>query len=145
MSLETVLGNATDNLAALIAESKAAITHDPLPAVRGDAVQLTLVVQNLIFNAIKFRGSDTPQVHLSAQREADTWVISVADNGIGIPPELADQIFRLFVRLHPREQYSGTGTGLAICKRIIARHGGEIWVESELGQGSTFLFQLPAE
>jgi len=101
--------------------------------------------QNLIGNAIKFRGSEPPHVHLSASRNGDRWTFSVRDNGIGIAPEYARRIFILFQRLHSREKYAGTGIGLAICQKIVERHGGDIWVESELGRGATFYFTLPGE
>jgi chemotaxis family two-component system sensor kinase Cph1 len=100
--------------------------------------------QNLIGNAIKFRGSEPPRVHVSARRNGDGWTFSVRDNGIGIAPEYAKRIFILFQRLHSREKYAGTGIGLAICQKIVERHGGHIWVESELGKGATFYFTLPA-
>jgi light-regulated signal transduction histidine kinase (bacteriophytochrome) len=108
-----------------------------------DATQLTQLFQNLISNAIKFCSDQPPQIHISSQRRADTWLFSVQDNGIGIDSEYIDRIFLIFQRLHSRGEYPGTGIGLAICKKIIERHGGSIWVESQPGQGSTFYFTIP--
>ena len=127
-----------------IAESGATITQDPLPTVWGDATRLGRVMQNLIGNALKFRGPTPPQVHVSAQREGKQWRFSVRDNGIGIDPAQAGRLFQVFRRLHTRKEYPGTGIGLAICKKIVEQHGGQIWVESELGKGATFFFTLPA-
>jgi signal transduction histidine kinase len=127
-----------------IAESGATVTHDPLPMVRADASQLGQVFQNAVSNALKFRGHAPPQIHVTAQAEGQQWVFAVRDNGIGIAPQYAEQIFAVFRRLHTRAQYPGTGMGLAICKKIIERHGGRMWVASALGQGATFYFTLPA-
>lgn len=140
---ETVLNGVLSNLDVLIKENGAVITHDPLPTVMADSTQLSQVFQNLISNAIKFRGEETPEIWISAKKEEDRWVFSVADNGIGIDPKHSERIFKVFQRLHKRREYSGTGIGLAVVKRIIERHGGEIWVESELGKGSTFYFTIP--
>jgi PAS domain S-box-containing protein len=141
---ENILKQALSNLQQTIEENNAEVTWESLPAVMGDAEQLVLVFQNLIANGIKFRREDVPpQVHVSAEREDDEWVFSVADNGIGIDPEQADRIFQIFQRLHTEEEYPGTGIGLALCKRIVERHGGRIWVESEVGEGSTFSFTIP--
>jgi len=137
------LNRAVSNLQATIRESQALVTHGPLPTVRADASQLTQVLQNLIGNAIKFHGEDPPRIHVSTQLEDHTWVFSVADNGLGIAPQYADRIFDVFQRLHTRDQYSGTGIGLAICKKVVERHGGQIWVESEPGKGATFYFRIP--
>ena len=134
------------NLAGAIAESGATITCDNLPSVSVNATQLQQLFQNLIGNAIKYHSSDVPPaVHIAARRERQNWLFSVGDNGIGIEPEYKEKIFGLFKRLHSGDEYSGTGIGLAICKRIVERHGGRIWVESELGKGSTFHFTLPIE
>jgi PAS domain S-box-containing protein len=127
----------------LIEESGATISFDPLPTVVADATQLSQVFLNLIGNAIKFRGNEPPRIHISAARIDGYWRFSVRDNGIGIEPQYFDRIFIIFKRLHTRDTYSGTGIGLALCKRIIERHGGEIWVTSEPGMGSTFYFTLP--
>ncbi len=129
-----------------IADAGAAISHDPLPVVMADEAQLAQVFQNLIANALKFRrGDEVPRVHISAEPVDDMWRFSVADNGIGVDPAQEERIFQIFQRLHPSEAYPGTGLGLALCKRIVERHGGRIWVESEPGKGSTFCFTWPAE
>ncbi len=162
---ETILAQATANLQITIEENAAIVTHDLLPAVTGDDVQLTQLLQNLIGNAIKFRRAEPPRVHISAAlRMADSrwqmadnqppsaishqpsaeWVFSVSDNGIGIDPQYFDRIFVIFQRLHTRDDYHGTGIGLAISKRIVERHGGRIWVESQPGQGTIFYFTIPA-
>jgi PAS domain S-box-containing protein len=153
-----VLDDALWNLNYAIEEASATVTHDPLPTVLADHTQLLQIFQNLIGNAIKFRGEVPPVVHISAQAENAQqgnegnppfphpafFVFSVRDNGIGIAPEYHDRIFGVFQRLHTRTEYPGTGIGLAICRRVIERHGGRIWVESQFGQGTTFYFTLPA-
>jgi PAS domain S-box-containing protein len=144
LACEAVLVRTLQNLQAAITDSGAEITHEPLPTVRGDEQQLGLVFQNLLSNALKFRGPEPPRIHLSVRQDGPYWVFSVQDNGIGLDPQHAERIFGVFQRLHAREQYQGTGIGLAICKKIVERHGGRIWVESELGKGATFLFTLPA-
>jgi PAS domain S-box-containing protein len=140
---QAVLGEALRNLTATIAESQAVITNANLPTVRADAAQLVLVFQNLLANAIKFRGQDLPRVHISAQERPGEWVFAVQDNGIGIAPQHAERVFVIFQRLHTREEYPGTGIGLAVCQRIVERHGGKIWFTSAPGNGSTFFFTVP--
>ena len=138
-----VLGEALRNLAALVEENRAVITHENLPTVCADGSQLVLVFQNLIANAIKFRRADVPRIHVSAQDKGGEWVFAVKDNGIGIESRHADRIFVIFQRLHTHEEYSGNGIGLAVCKRVVERHGGKIWFESEPGKGATFFFTIP--
>jgi signal transduction histidine kinase len=140
---EAVLQSALLNLQATIKDSGAEITHDPLPIVLGDEIQLAQVFQNLISNAIKYRRDEPPRIHISASEQDCEWLFSVSDNGIGIDAQYHDRVFGIFKRLHGRE-LPGTGMGLAICKRIVERHKGRIWVESEVGKGSTFYFTIPA-
>ncbi len=132
------------NLRSVIEETAADITYDLLPTVMADAPQLKRLFQNLIGNAIKFGGKERPRIHISAERKENNWVFSVKDNGIGFDVQFADRIFVVFQRLHARQEYPGTGIGLAICKKIVEHHGGHIWVESEPGKGSTFYFTIPA-
>jgi light-regulated signal transduction histidine kinase (bacteriophytochrome) len=138
------LTNALVNLQASIEAGGAQVTHAELPTLKADSAQLTQLFQNLIGNAVKFKGQAPPRVHVAAQQKDKEWVFSVADNGIGIEPQYYERIFQIFQRLHGRGQYPGTGIGLAICKKIVERHGGRIWVESTCGKGSTFFFTLPA-
>jgi signal transduction histidine kinase len=141
-NLDAVVKSAVMNLEASIHEANATIACDPLPTVMGDQTQLTQVFQNLVSNAIKYRGDEQPRITVSSEQGGDEMTVSVTDNGIGIDPQYSERIFGIFKRLHGRE-LPGTGMGLAICKRIIERHRGRIWVESELGKGSTFRFTLP--
>jgi chemotaxis family two-component system sensor kinase Cph1 len=126
-----------------IEENKAEISIDPLPTVIADESQMTQVMQNLIGNAIKFHGSDLPIVHVSSSLGEKEWIFSVKDNGIGLDIANAEKIFLMFQRLHGREEYPGTGIGLAIVKKIVDRHGGRVWVESRPGKGATFFFTIP--
>jgi PAS domain S-box-containing protein len=145
VDLNSVFSAAVSNLSASIRENNASITKDDLPAVSGDKAQLERLFQNLIGNSVKFRRKDVPPVvHVSAKREDADWVFSVRDNGIGIEPQYFDRVFQIFQRLHSRGEYPGTGIGLSICKQIVDRHHGRIWIESTPGQGSTFLFTIPA-
>jgi len=137
------LALALANLQRSIEENKAVVTYDALPKVLADSSQLSRLFQNLIGNAIKFNGNELPKIHISAELKGEEWIFSVSDNGIGIDPKNFDRIFTVFQRLHAREEYEGTGIGLAICKKIVERHGGRIWVESEFGKGTTFYFTLP--
>jgi PAS domain S-box-containing protein len=137
------LGQALDNLKVASEESGLRLTHDPLPTVLADASQLVQLFQNLIGNAVKFRSDQPPRVHVGVERRAGEWLFAIQDNGIGIEPQYAERIFVIFQRLHSITKYPGTGIGLAICKKIIERHGGRIWVQSELGKGATFCFTLP--
>jgi PAS domain S-box-containing protein len=145
-----VLARALGSLQSVVAESGARVTSDPLPVVLADGGQLEQLFQNLVGNAIKFRRPGVPpEVHVAAQRRTDDgrdeWLFSVRDNGIGLDPAYADQVFAMFQRLHTREEYAGTGIGLAICRKIVERHGGRIWVDSTPGGGATFSFTLPVE
>jgi len=126
-----------------IEQSGAVVTRDSLPVVMGDDIQLVQLFQNLIGNSIKFCGDRVPRIHISADAQGNEWDFSIRDNGIGIAPEYFERIFSLFQRLHNRKEYPGTGIGLAICKKVVERHGGRIWLESEPGTGSTFYFTIP--
>ena len=138
------LNHALANLKVAIEESGTVVTHDQLPTVMADETQLTRLLQNLIGNGIKFHKNNArPKIHVSALRTDGGWTFSVHDNGIGIAPEYFERIFKIFQRLHTSQEYAGTGIGLAVCKKIVERHGGEIWVKSELGQGATFYFTIP--
>ncbi len=141
---EGVVDRVMQNLFFAIQESNSTIETTPLPKVNADPGQLGMVFQNLIANAIKFHREEPPYIHISAEKSGSMWRFAVRDNGIGIDPAFNDRIFEIFQRLHTRDKYPGTGVGLAIVKKIIERHGGDIWVESELGKGSTFYFTLPA-
>lgn len=140
---EAILEEALTNLRVSIESSRAEVTHDPLPSVTADPTQLVQLFQNLVGNAIKFRGKADPLIHVSAQQNEAAWLFSVRDNGIGIDPQYSSRIFGIFQRLHGRGEYPGTGIGLAICRKIVEGHGGRIWVESEPGSGATFFFTLP--
>jgi light-regulated signal transduction histidine kinase (bacteriophytochrome) len=158
VSCSTILGIVLSNLGRAIEESGAVITVDELPTVEGEEIQFIQLFQNLIGNAIKYRSDRPPRVHISARPAAECgvlsaecggratidtgWIFSVSDNGIGIDPAHSERIFQIFYRLH-HNRYPGTGIGLAVCKKIVERHGGRIWVESEPGRGSTFYFTIP--
>jgi signal transduction histidine kinase len=142
ISFERALGGALENLRASIVESNAVVTHDPLPELEAEPVHVQQIFQNLVSNAIKYRGSEAPRVHIGAVRRDGVWQFSVRDNGIGIEPQYQEQVFGLFKRLHSGNRYSGTGLGLAICKKLVERYRGRIWVESKPGEGSTFFFTL---
>ncbi len=145
VSAGAVLADALNNLAAAVSESGAQVTHAELPVVLADPVQLLQLFQNLVGNALKFRGPAAPRVHVAAREAAAQWVFEVRDNGIGIEAKHHQRIFEIFQRLHTREEYPGAGIGLALCKRIVERHGGAIWLESTPGQGTTFFFALPKQ
>ncbi|HSN04486.1 MAG TPA: ATP-binding protein [Nitrospira sp.] len=131
------------NLRLAVEENRAVVTHDALPVVTADGGQLGQLFQNLIGNAIKFHGEEPPRVHVSVELRNNEWQFAVRDNGIGVDPQYAERIFVIFQRLHNREDYPGTGIGLALCKKIVERHGGRIWVESPIGRGAVFYFTLP--
>jgi light-regulated signal transduction histidine kinase (bacteriophytochrome) len=143
VSSENALRQALKNLRGAIEESGALVTHDPLPTVLADDSQLTQLFQNLVGNAIKYQNAGVPRVHVAAVKNGSSkWMFSVQDNGLGIDPQYFERIFGMFQRLHKREEFAGTGIGLAICKKIVERHGGSISVESRPGHGSTFRFAL---
>jgi PAS domain S-box-containing protein len=147
ISMDHVVTLALTNLREAIADAKAVVTRGALPDVRGDSVQLGQLVQNLVGNALKFRSLAPPRISIEVERSGADWVFAVRDDGIGILPEYQERIFVVFQRLHSRQEYAGTGIGLAVCKKVAERHGGKLWVESSgrPGEGSTFYFSLPAE
>jgi light-regulated signal transduction histidine kinase (bacteriophytochrome) len=141
---EAIVDRAITNLQITIQETGAVITREPMPRVMADPTQLTSLFQNLIGNAIKYRQKDRPpEVHLGVEQKDGDWMFFVRDNGIGIDQKYWDRVFVIFQRLHGRGEYEGTGIGLAVCKKIVERHGGHIWVDSEPGRGSTFFFTMP--
>ena len=140
---EAAFDCALTNLQVAVDESGAVITHHPLPVVMADASQLTQVFQNLIGNAIKFCSQELPRIHVAAEPRGNEWLFSIRDNGIGIDPQYHDRIFDMSQRLHSRTEYPGSGVGLAICDKVVKRHGGRIWVESQTGKGATFYFTIP--
>ena len=144
VDMNVVLSKAVSNLALLISTNRASVVSDPMPVIRADETQMVQLLQNLVGNAVKYHGQRAPEVRISSAERGNSWVFSVQDNGIGIAPEHQDRVFDMFQRLHTREEYEGTGIGLAISKKIVERHGGQIWVESEPGKGSTFCFTVPA-
>jgi PAS domain S-box-containing protein len=141
---EQILDQTARNLRAVVADAGAVITHDPLPTIPADETQLLQVFQNLIGNAVKFRRDEPPQIHVSAVKNENEWIFSFKDNGIGMESRHLDRIFVIFQRLHKRSRYDGTGMGLAIVKKVVERHNGRVWVESEPGKGTTFYFTIPA-
>jgi light-regulated signal transduction histidine kinase (bacteriophytochrome) len=143
VSMQEVFDQTVANLRNVIAETGAEITHDSLPEVIGDETQFGQLLMNLFSNAMKFRSEQAPRIHLGVRQEGARWVFSVRDNGIGIDSGSFERIFQVFQRLHTRQKCPGSGIGLAICKRIVERHGGSIWLESQVGQGSTFYFTVP--
>jgi light-regulated signal transduction histidine kinase (bacteriophytochrome) len=140
--LKDVVTDALNNLAESIRETEAVVTCDDLPTIVANPSQMLRLFQNLIGNAIKFKGEAKPQIYIASQTGESEWQISVQDNGVGIEPQYFERIFVIFQRLYTRNEYPGTGIGLALCKKIVERHGGRIWVESELGKGSTFYFTI---
>ena len=144
-SCESALNDAIQNVRSLVEESGAAITRESLPQVIGDPIQLTRLFQNLLVNSIKYRTAEPPRIHIAAHGDGGQWLFSVKDNGVGIEPQYAEKIFGIFRCLQPRDKNTGSGMGLAICRKIVSRHGGRIWVESALGEGATFYFTLPGE
>lgn len=141
--MQTALNGVLSYLKPYIEENHAQITYDSLPSIRGDSSQIKQLLQNLLSNAIKFHNHENPLIHISVEESRNEWTFGVSDNGIGIDPRHQEQIFKVFKRLHTREEYTGSGIGLSICKKIVERHGGHIWVESELEKGSTFYFTIP--
>jgi light-regulated signal transduction histidine kinase (bacteriophytochrome) len=141
---DEILDSVLENIATTLTESGATVTRDKLPTVYVHENRLSQIFQNLISNALKYRGEQPPHVHVSAREREGWWVFSVSDNGIGIDPRFANQIFGLFKRLHRQDEYPGSGIGLAVCQRLVERYGGRIWLEESIpGQGSTFSFTLP--
>jgi light-regulated signal transduction histidine kinase (bacteriophytochrome) len=142
-SCESSLDDAIRNIRSLIDENAAVIERStPLPAVIGDPVQLTRLFQNLLVNSIRYRAEEPPRIQIAAEDRGGEWLVSVRDNGIGIEPQYAEKVFGIFKILQPRAKSSGSGMGLAICRKIVSRHEGRIWVESDLGKGATFHFTL---
>lgn len=133
------------NLKTSIDDNDAQITHDDLPTIKVDEQLMVQLFQNIISNAIKYRGYESPKIHISAKKDDKQWLFSVKDNGIGISGKHLDKIFTIFQRLHTNEEYEGTGIGLAIAQKIVHQHGGKIWVESKLGEGTVFYFTIPTE
>ena len=141
---ETMVAEVLEGLAVTIRETAAEITWDPLPVVQADSTQVGQLFQNLVSNSLKYRSEQVPRVHIGVERQGQWWRFAVQDNGIGIDPAYAERIFLVFQRLHTRDEYPGTGIGLALCQKIVERHGGQLTVESQVGQGATFFFTLPA-
>jgi signal transduction histidine kinase len=144
VDLDEVFREALANLDLTTTDSQATVVAEGLPTVRGEATLLTVVLQNLIANGLKFHGPEPPEVRVTGQRDGDEWLISCSDNGIGIEAEYADRVFVIFQRLHAKDEYAGTGIGLAMCRKIVEHHGGRIWLDPDAGPGTTFRFTLPA-
>lgn len=144
VDLEAILEEVLTDLQIKIEEHDAEVTVEELPCVKGDRGQLRQLFQNLLDNAIQYSGDEPPSVRVSAEDDGSEWVVSVRDEGIGMDPEQTDRVFEVFQRLHTQDEHSGTGIGLAICKRIVERHGGEIWIDSVPGEGTTFSLTLSA-
>jgi chemotaxis family two-component system sensor kinase Cph1 len=144
-NIEKIVKNALYNLQEAIKESGAVVTYDKLPILKVDKTQFTQLFQNLLSNAIKFRREEPPKIHIGVKKINDEWLFFVKDNGIGIDSKFFNKLFNIFYRLHTKEEYSGTGIGLPICKKIVQRYGGKIWVESKIGEGSTFYFTIIPE
>lgn len=142
INLEKILKDALFNVQESIKESGAVITHDKMPILKVDKTQFIQLFQNLLSNAIKFRREEPPRIHIGVKKINDEWLFSIKDNGIGIESKFFHKLFNIFYRLHTKEEYSGTGIGLPICKKIVQRYGGNIWVKSEIGKGSTFFFTI---
>jgi light-regulated signal transduction histidine kinase (bacteriophytochrome) len=142
-ALDACVDTALQSLRLRVEETGATIERQPLPEIMGDATLLTQLYQNLLSNALKYQANGPPVIRLTAEPRGDVWLLGVQDNGIGIDPAYAEYIFTPFKRLHSRVEYAGTGMGLAICRKVVERHGGRIWVESRPGQGATFSFTLP--
>jgi light-regulated signal transduction histidine kinase (bacteriophytochrome) len=142
VSVREVFERAVTLLDASVRESGAEVTCGELPEVMGERLQLVQLLQNLIGNGLKYRGKNSPRIHVSAKRKGGEWIFAVQDNGIGIAPKHHERIFEIFQRLHDQKEYPGTGIGLAVCRRVVHRHGGRIWVESEPGKGSVFYFTI---
>ena len=145
VNCDEVFANVVHSLQQAISEAQAQVTAGPLPTVLADQTELTQLLQNLIGNALKFHGPQPPVIRVETVRDDGHWRFAVRDNGIGIAPEYFDKVFVIFQRLHSRADYPGTGLGLAICKKIVDRYGGRIWIESTVGQGTTFYFTLPVK
>jgi light-regulated signal transduction histidine kinase (bacteriophytochrome) len=142
--MNDILQGTLNDIQPLVREEQAEITHELLPTLKVNPNQMGQLFQNLIANAIKFHGDQPPRIHVSARQADREWVMAVHDNGIGFEPQYAEGIFKIFRRLHTKEEYPGTGIGLAICKKIMERHGGRIWAETEPGRGASFYFAIPA-
>ncbi|MCK5561724.1 MAG: PAS domain S-box protein, partial [Thermoplasmata archaeon] len=140
---EDILNQVLSDLGLMIEDSGASVTHDKLPLLQADDAQLGQIFQNLLGNSLRFHGKESPQVHVSADKQDNEWIFSVKDNGIGIDPQYGDRPFMIFQQLHTMDEYPGTGIGLAVCKRIVERHKGRIWFDSEPGKGTTFYFSIP--